>query len=131
MSSFLENGRKGILVHPAAESFLHLKWMVRMARRSNVFPQAVSKLLYMNMLLYFLYLLSFTSLACWTTTDKFNSNHPLGANSSQVGTQSEGESKNIRSKHMTAWWVLLVVSSVFTAITFLRALVNAATEGYR
>ena len=79
--------------------------------------QSVSKMLMLNMLLYVLYLISFTGLAIWTTIDK----HHL----------TDGSSARIRSKQLGGWWALHIVTSIFTTILIIRESGQAVLEGIK
>jgi len=105
IAGFLSNGRKSLLAHPLAETFLHLKWL------------SVSKILMINMLLYVLYLISFTGLAVWTTIDK----HHL----------TDGDSVKIKEEQMGGWWALHIVTSIFTSIILIREIGQAVSEGVK
>ena len=79
--------------------------------------QSVSKILMMNMLLYVLYLISFTGLAVWTTIDK----HHL----------TDGSSARIKEEQMAGWLALYVVTSIFTGIVLFREIGQALSEGVK
>ena len=70
-----------------------------------------------NMLLYVLYLISFTGLAIWTTIDK----HHL----------TDGLSARIREEQMGGWWALHIVTSIFTGIILIREIGQAVSEGVK
>ena len=62
MSTFLKFGRKSLLAHPLAETFIHLKGLAT----NNFFK--------INVLTFLLYLISFTTLVDWTSAMKYERN---------------------------------------------------------
>ena len=79
--------------------------------------QSVSKILMINMLLYVLYLISFTGLAVWTTIDK----HHL----------TDGLSVKIKEEQMGGWLALYIVTTIFTSIILIREIGQAVSEGVK
>ena len=61
LTNFLK-GRKSLLAHPLTETFVHLKGL-----STNVFFK-------LNILIYLVYLISFTALVDWTATKKYHTN---------------------------------------------------------
>ena len=116
LSTFLEFGRKSLLGHPLTETFIHLK-----GSSTNIF-------FYINIFNYFLYLLSFTLLVEWTSSQKYlidirnNSNHH-----NTIGNQTIGD--YLEPDVVWIWWVLYVAFLFLAFMVTLRELLQLINGG--
>ena len=80
LSTFLRFGRKSLLAHPLAETFIHLKGL------------ATNNFFYINVATFLLYLIFFTSLVDWTSMMKYDRNNTCQTSADGCHTQFDGKS---------------------------------------
>lgn len=121
VSTFLKYGRKNLLTHPLVETFIHLKWI-----SSSVF-------FYINILLYLLYLLSFTILADWTATMKYD--FPKNSTSTEGADREDDTIMEYCGRDIACniyvWFFLYIFCVVCLLIFTFREIVQFHGGGWR
>ena len=125
LSTFLRFGRKSLLAHPLAETFIHLKGLA-----TNNFFMA-------NVLTFALYLISFTFLVDWTSMMKYDRNNTC--QTSADGCQSQFDGKSIEwflnegghDWRFPVWFLVYSFTVVFLIFFTAREFLQLKNAGLR